>query len=64
MGLLAGAKVYKTNCAICHGLPGGETTSIAKGLFPNPPQLFGDETVADDPVGKIYWKVKNGIRLS
>ena len=64
VGLLAGSKVYKTNCAVCHGLPDGEATAIAKGLFPKPPQLFGEENVTDDPVGKIYWKVKNGIRLT
>lgn len=64
INLLAGTKVYKTNCAVCHGLPDTEATAIAKGLFPKPPQLFGDETVTDDPVGRIYWKVKNGIRLT
>ena len=27
--LLAGAEVYKQNCAVCHGLPAGPETSIA-----------------------------------
>ena len=62
--LLAGAKVYVQNCAVCHGLPEGKETNIAKGLFPEPPQLFGEDNVTDDSVGKIYWKVKNGIRLT
>jgi thiosulfate dehydrogenase len=63
--LIAGAKIYVTNCAVCHGLPEGRPTAIAKGLFPKPPQLFAsDEGVTDDPPGKIYWKVKNGIRLT
>ena len=62
--LQGGVKIYKMNCAVCHGLPKSQETAIAKGLFPRPPQLFGDETVTDDPVGKIYWKVKNGIRLT
>lgn len=64
VNFLAGAKVFKVNCAVCHGLPNEKASAIAKGLFPAPPQLFGDEMVTDDAVGKIYWKVKNGIRLT
>lgn len=64
INLLAGTKIYKNNCAVCHGIPEGKETTIAKGLFPPPPQLFGDETVTDDPIAEIYWKIKNGIRLT
>jgi mono/diheme cytochrome c family protein len=61
----AGATVYKTNCAICHGLPNQPPPAIAKGEFPKPPQLFkSDEMVTDDPPGVTYWKVANGIRLT
>jgi len=62
--LLQGAKVYQNQCAVCHGLPEQRRTAIAMGLFPPPPQLFGDDTVTDDPVGETYWKAKNGIRLT
>ncbi len=63
--LLAGAKIYADNCAICHGLPARSPSPIAKGLFPSPPQLFNqDQMVTDDPVGEIFWKAKNGIRLT
>jgi thiosulfate dehydrogenase len=61
--MTAGARVYKNQCAVCHGLPGGEKTAIAKGMFPDPPQLFEDP-VTDDPEGVTYWKVTHGIRLS
>jgi thiosulfate dehydrogenase len=65
MNLGAGAKIYKTNCAVCHGLPGGEKSYIAQGLFPLPPQLFPPgHGVTDDDVGESYWKIKNGIRLT
>src|SRR3569623_271841 len=30
---LAGAQIYKQDCAVCHGLPNGQETSIAKGMF-------------------------------
>jgi len=63
--LLAGAKVYREQCAVCHGLPDQPPGAIAKGMFPPPPALFSPrEGVTDDPVGKIYWKVKHGIRLT
>jgi thiosulfate dehydrogenase len=63
--LLAGAKIYKMNCAICHGLPKSSATFIALGLFPKPPQFFeAEEGVSDDPIGQIYWFAKNGIRLT
>ena len=60
-----GAKVYMKNCSVCHGVPAGKSTAIAEGLFPKPPQLFSaEDNVTDDPVGEIYWNVKNGIRLT
>lgn len=63
--LLAGAQVFKENCAVCHGLPGRSPSNPAKGMFPPPPQLFAtDEMVTDDPEGVTYWKVTHGIRLS
>jgi thiosulfate dehydrogenase len=60
---LAGAHVYRQNCAICHGLPGQPATALSKGMFPIAPQLFV-HTVTDDPPGETYWKAANGIRLS
>jgi thiosulfate dehydrogenase len=61
---LAAVPVYQHNCGICHGMPSGEMTSIAKGMFPKPPQLFHGKGVTDDPPGETYWKVANGIRLT
>ena len=60
-----GAHVYVENCAFCHGFAGEKASFAAKGMFPLPPQLLsGDDMVTDDPPGKIYWKVSNGIRLT
>ncbi len=65
VSLLAGAKIYMNHCAVCHGLANGQPSFIAKGLFPKPPQLFEpDHDVTHDPIGEIYWKVKNGLRLT
>jgi|SRR5581483_10739838 len=62
--LRSGATVYRENCAVCHGLPGGQLTNLAKGMFPRPPQFFHGHGVTDDPVGGTFWVVQNGIRLS
>ncbi len=63
--LLAGAHVYQTQCAVCHGQLGQPESAIAKGMFPRPPQLLPPKKgVTDDEVGETYWKVKNGIRLT
>jgi thiosulfate dehydrogenase len=61
---LAGAHIYKENCAVCHGLPGGERTRIAAGMFPKPPQLFEGMGVTDDEPWETYWKAENGIRMT
>jgi mono/diheme cytochrome c family protein len=61
---LAGAQVYKENCAVCHALPGQPETSIAKGMFPRPPKLMEGTGVTDDPPAESYWKVSGGIRMT
>jgi thiosulfate dehydrogenase len=62
--LLAGAKLYREHCIVCHGMTGEPKTAIAKGMFPKPPQLFPGKGVTDDPAGETYWKTANGIRLT
>src|SRR3981189_1100036 len=62
--LLHGAKVYKENCAVCHGLPGAEKSAIEKGMYSGPPQLFHGVGVTDDEAWESYWKTENGIRLT
>ena len=61
---LDGAKVYKDNCAVCHGLPDQPKTAIADGMAPPPPQLFHGTGVTDDEPWDTYWKVSGGIRMT
>lgn len=61
---LAGADVYKQNCAVCHGLPDRAQSTIAQGMFPKPPELFHGTGVTDDPAWETHWKAENGIRLT
>jgi hypothetical protein len=64
-----GAKVYRAQCAACHGTPGHDV-AFARHMYPAAPQLWkkhakGDVVgVSDDDPGETYWKVANGIRLS
>lgn len=65
----SGARVYRAQCASCHGTPGHDV-AFAKHMFPSAPQLWkghgthGVVGVSDDEPGETYWKVANGIRLS
>lgn len=60
----AGAEVYKEHCEVCHGLPTGQQTAIALGMFPKPPRLLHGKGVTDDPPGETYWIAANGIRMT
>lgn len=62
--LLEGAKVYKENCAVCHGLPGQSQTAIAEGMSPRPPHMFKGTGVTDDDEWETYWKAEGGIRMT
>lgn len=61
--LIAGIKLYGAHCAMCHGTAakGAPPTPIARGEYPQPPQLAKDG-VEDDPQGWTFWKIKHGIR--
>jgi thiosulfate dehydrogenase len=61
--LVAGVELYGRHCAICHGTAKGDASAspVAKGLYPQPPQLATDG-VEDDPEGVSFWKITHGIR--
>ena len=61
---VAGADLYKQNCAVCHGVPLSPKTAIAAGMYPHPPVLLEGKGVTDDEPGETYWKIFNGIRLT
>ena len=64
-----GAKVYRAQCASCHGRPGHDE-AFARHMYPVAPQLWKKHAkgnvvgVSDDEPGETYWKVANGIRLT
>jgi thiosulfate dehydrogenase len=66
---LAGAQIYRDQCAACHGFH-GKQSDFAEHMFPRAPQLWNPHRngkvvgVSDDPPGETYWKVANGLRLT
>ena len=61
--LSAGLNLYKVNCLLCHGASDGEASDVAAGLYQKPPQ-FAMRSMSDDPMGKIYWFIRHGVRLT
>jgi mono/diheme cytochrome c family protein len=67
--LVAGAEVYRDQCAVCHGFH-GKPSLVGGHMFPGAPQLMEKHRnssvvgVSDDPPPETYWKVANGIRLT
>lgn len=65
----SGAKIYRAQCAGCHGTPGHDV-AYAKYMYPSAPPLWkkhgnkGVVGVSDDEPGETYWRVANGIRLT
>lgn len=53
---------YRAHCAICHGAPGVEPDIIARGMYPNPPDLR--LTAGSRSPAELFWIVKNGIKMS
>ncbi len=66
--LASGARVYREQCAVCHGIY-GQPSSAGENMYPHAPSLWrkhgtGVVGVSDDPPGETYWKIANGIRLT
>lgn len=66
---IAGAQIYRDQCAACHGFH-GKPSSFGAHMYPSAPPLWEKHHngqvvgVSDDPPGETYWKVTNGIRLT
>jgi mono/diheme cytochrome c family protein len=60
--LRAGMKIYRTNCAGCHGDFGQPSTWGAQGFYPRVPQFPKDPTVLRSE--EIFLIARNGIRYS
>ena len=60
--LLAGMKIFKMNCAGCHGQPGTPSQWGTKGFYPRVPQFAEKPTPLSGP--EMFVAIKYGIRYS
>jgi mono/diheme cytochrome c family protein len=60
--LLAGMKIYQTNCAGCHGDIHQRHQSFGDALYPRAPQFMED--APDMPENENFYIVQHGIRLT
>ena len=61
----AAAKVYRAQCAQCHGTPGHEA-AIGREMLPHAQQFFGRDrrATAAKPAGELFWPTAHGVRHS
>lgn len=57
--LIAGIRLYKSNCAVCHGGPDIPMSDVGRGLYPPAPQFLKD--APDMPENQNYWIIKHGV---
>jgi len=58
--MIAGVKLYKMNCSVCHGSPENPVASVGRGLYPKAPQfLKHGPTDMSEPM--IFQITKHGI---
>lgn len=60
--LIAGMKIYQSDCAECHGDVNHRHAILADSLYPRPPQFVED--APDMPEYQNFYIVEHGIRLS
>jgi thiosulfate dehydrogenase len=69
LNLVAGARIYREHCAVCHGYH-GKSAALGENMYPAAPPLWEKHPngpavgVSDDLPGETYWKTANGIRLT
>jgi thiosulfate dehydrogenase len=58
--LVAGARLYRDHCALCHGDPAQPKSPLSDSLNPPPPQFVND--MADMPENQNFYILEHGIR--
>jgi mono/diheme cytochrome c family protein len=60
--IVMGTEHFAAHCAVCHGAPGVPKADIARGLYPQPPNLA--HSAEHFSPAELFWIVKNGIKMS
>jgi len=59
-----GFEHYNEMCVVCHGAPGVDPGEAREGLNPKPPLLAKLKDISTDPLGEVFWIIKNGIKMT
>jgi mono/diheme cytochrome c family protein len=62
VNLLAGMKVYQTNCAGCHGDIHQPQAAFGNSFYPRAPQFMEDKP--DMPENQNFYIIQHGVRLT
>ncbi len=60
--IVMGVEHFAAHCAMCHGAPGVPKGDIAKGMYPQPPDLT--DTAKRYAPAELFWIIKNGIKMT
>jgi mono/diheme cytochrome c family protein len=62
VNLIEGIRLYKSNCAVCHGGPEMPNSKVGEGFSPPTPQFLKE--APDMPDNQNYWIVKHGVKMT
>jgi mono/diheme cytochrome c family protein len=57
-----GLEHFAAHCAVCHGAPGVPKGDIARGLYPEPPDLA--KAAQFYSPAELFWILKHGIKMT
>jgi mono/diheme cytochrome c family protein len=60
----AGFHHFQDTCRLCHGAPGIGPSEFAQGLYPSPPDLASSDLHREMNDSKIFWIIKNGLKMT
>nr|WP_224101207.1 cytochrome c [Paraburkholderia caribensis] len=58
----AGAELYRSTCAQCHGAPGETLSPVGQGILPLAPKLLSATRRNNPPI--MFWVIKNGVKMT
>jgi mono/diheme cytochrome c family protein len=58
----AGAELYRSTCAQCHGVPGETLSPVGQGILPLAPKLLSATRRNNPPI--MFWVIKNGVKMT
>jgi mono/diheme cytochrome c family protein len=58
----AGARLYDSTCALCHGAPDRPLSAVGQGIEPSAPPLLAASRRNNPPL--MFWVIKHGVNMT